>query len=263
MSGKKDPYLIYGRRPALEFFRNMQNSDQIEVIYLSQSAALSLKHEIEGMVPGRLTSSLPRKNIDRMFPGINHQGIVIRMKKGFSAQKNPSFGDWKSLFEHGEGLVVLLDRIQDPFNTGNIIRTAEALGAAGAVITGKGASPGPTVDRASAGASMHLPHFQIQNADQVIEFAKEHHYWVCSSVSEADLDLSVISEKQLHLYTTDLADLPPPEQLLLIIGNEGAGVKNLILKKTDFFITIPLSGETSSLNAGTAAGILMDRMIHR
>ena len=262
MASKNDVYTIYGRRPVQEFLQKNDTSD-IEIIYISESAASSLKQEIKESVSGSLLKIIPRKAIDKMFPDVNHQGIVIRMKRSFQTKKNLDQKNWKTLLESADGLVVLLDRIQDPFNAGNIIRTAEALGAKGVILTGKGASPGPTVDRASAGATMHLPHFQVQNADHVIEIAKECGYWIASSVSPHDIDATQLTEKMLHLFTDELSALPDADQILLIIGNEGGGIKNLIMKKTDFFISIPLSGETSSLNAGTAAGILMDRILNR
>ena len=263
MPPKNEPYIIYGRRPVQEFLRKVDGPEDVEIAYISESIAVSLRREISEIIPKNLQKAIPRKSIDKMFPNINHQGIVIRLRKSYSIKKNFDHRDWKSLIQAETGLIVLLDRIQDPFNTGNIIRTAEALGAVGVIITGRGASPGPTVDRASAGATMNIHHFQFQNADIVIDFAKSCGYWICSSAAMQDLDESMISDQQLHLLSTDLSVLPETEHILLVIGNEGGGIKDLILKKTDYFISIPLSGETSSLNAGTAAGILLDRIINR
>ena len=60
-----------------------------------------------------------------------------------------------------------------------------------------------------------------------------------------------------------MKDLPDARELVLVIGNEGEGIKPLVLNESDYILSIPLRGQTESLNAGVAAGILIDRLINR
>ncbi|KAA1039925.1 RNA methyltransferase [Macrococcus equipercicus] len=135
--------------------------------------------------------------------------------------------------------LVYLDRIQDPGNVGTIIRTADAAGLDGVVIS-KG-----TVDiyndkvlRASQGSVFHLP---------VIE-----------------ADFSEVKEDFLgKVFGTSLKDAKNykdaavPESFMIVLGNEGQGVDEEILAAADENLYVPIYGQAESLNVGVCAGILM------
>ena len=76
------------------------------------------------------------------------------------------------------GLYVMLDRIQDEQNLGSIARSAEALGARGLIVTGKGARPGSVAARVSAGATLLLPIFVQSGSQGVIKTARQMDYWL-------------------------------------------------------------------------------------
>lgn len=262
--------LICGRKPALEWIRSESTLAKIEVAYLTDSFPGKLKDKFINKLGRSRVKILDRSEIEKLSAGQHHQGIILKLIPGADAEDRP--GDWKELFAKNRGPVVLLDRIQDPHNLGSIIRSAEAFGATGVIITGNGARPGPTVDRVSAGATAHIPVFIVPGVDNVLQEAREAGMWICVSSAPEDLEEKwsrLETEKNpgkhsgVHIYTDDLEELPEVEDLVLVIGTEGEGAKPLIIKRSDFYLSIPLHGKTSSLNAGVAAAVLLDRIVNR
>ncbi len=259
-------YIVYGRRPVTEFLESLsekeKDSRSVEGVYISESFPAKLLAEVKKRIVAHKFRTFPKRKLDQMFPGINHQGIIIKLDEKEYSKVTHKAKDWKEILEAKEGLAVALDRIQDIQNLGSIMRSAEALGARILFITGKGVTPNPVSDRISAGASFHLDHFVVPGLEHLISEAKKLDYWICSAASEFDLPDDPETESRL-VYSDDFAELPPAGQILLIIGNEGEGVKPITIKRSDYIVTIPLRGKTGSLNAGVAAGILIDRLINR
>ncbi len=146
------------------------------------------------------------------------------------------------------GLVVALDGVQDPGNLGAIIRTADAMGAAG-VLLGEGcADPyAPKPLRAAMGSIYHLPIWQGALVKELPRLSAQGFTLVCG-----------------HLKGTDA--LPEPgERCALVIGSEGAGVSDEAAAMCVKY-KLPMYGFAESLNASVAAGILiyeLARMMHR
>lgn len=135
--------------------------------------------------------------------------------------------------------LIYLDRIQDPGNVGTIIRTADAAGYDGVVIS-KG-----TVDiyndkvlRASQGSVFHIP---VVEAD---------FHEIKQNFSGKVYGTSLKNGK--NYKEVDLA-----EEFILVLGNEGQGVDELILNETDDNLFVPIYGQAESLNVAVCAGILM------
>ncbi len=135
--------------------------------------------------------------------------------------------------------------MQDPGNAGTILRTAEALGVAGAVaLKGTVDVWNPKVVRAAAGALFRLPVL--------------HGTW-----PEAEAPLR---EAGLRLWASDTEGEPVgrgddvPAGIALVLGNEGAGVRDGILAAADRRVAVRLGGAAESLNVAVAAAILMDRI---
>lgn len=141
-----------------------------------------------------------------------------------------------------QGHVLLLDAIQDPGNLGTMIRTAEAAGFT-KVVLGKG-----TVDayndkvlRATQGSIFYLPIIQT-NLNEEIESLKANNYEIWAAALE---------------HSKNYQNLEVKNKVALIIGNEGAGISKEMLSLADKNVKIPIYGQTESLNAGIASGILM------
>lgn len=178
--------------------------------------------------------------LDRIAHGVAHQGVIAL------AAARPTVGLDDLLARaraRGEApLLVLLDGIQDPQNVGAIIRVAEGAGAHGVVLPARRAS-GLTaaVARASAGAIEHLPVAQVTNLARAIAGLKRENLWVAGADPAGE-----------DLYAADLA---PP--LAVVIGGEGRGLSRLVREACDRLVRIPLAGRVASLNAATAAAVVL------
>ena len=151
--------------------------------------------------------------------------------------------------EKGEPpFIIILDGVEDPYNLGAIVRTANQAGAHGVIIP-KNRAVGLTasVARTSAGALNYTPVAKVTNIARTMEDLKKQGLWfVC-----ADMDGTV-------MYDLDLTG-----PIGLVIGNEGSGVSELVKKNCDFIASIPMKGEIDSLNASVAAGILSYEIVRQ
>jgi len=135
--------------------------------------------------------------------------------------------------------LIFLDRVQDPGNVGTIIRTADAFGFDG-VLLSKGCADiySPKVVRSTMGSMFHIP--VKQNVS--IKYLKDINNKIYSSSLDTKNFLDEIS------ITTPF---------VLVIGNEGQGISDEVKNITDEFVKINMTGNAESLNASIASGILM------
>lgn len=143
-------------------------------------------------------------------------------------------GDWS-------GVLLVLDAVQDPGNVGTIIRTAAALGAVATI-----ALPG-TVD--------------LWNAKVVRSGMGAHFKHPAISSTWSDLD-AFRARTKLAMWAADAAGeqlpgTPPPRQVALVVGNEGAGLSPEARARADRIVALPLSRDVESLNVAVATGILL------
>jgi 23S rRNA (guanosine2251-2'-O)-methyltransferase len=167
----------------------------------------------------------------------DHQGLIARMPE-FPYH---SIEDLLKILP-ANAWCVLLDGIQDPFNYGAILRSAEVLGASAAFVGG-GQQCGVTaqVVRSSAGAVLHLP---LARGESVSDIAR--------ALQARGLQLCGATEKARH----SPSDVDFRQPTCLVIGNEGRGISPELLTLCDQTVAIPQSGQVGSLNAAVAAGIL-------
>jgi len=137
---------------------------------------------------------------------------------------------------------LLIDSVQDPGNVGTMIRTADAVGV-DAVIIGEGSVDiyNPKVLRSAQGSHFHLPIIR-GNLEKWIDTLKEN---------------------SIPVYGTALKGAHPMYEVdggqpfALIVGNEGQGVNQELLKKTTKNLYIPIYGKSESLNVSVATGVLL------
>jgi len=142
------------------------------------------------------------------------------------------------------GTILYLDGVQDPGNCGTLIRSAAAFGASGVVI-GEGTAKlyNSKVIRATASAFLHIPIIDLghrQGSEIVEKFAKTgFEIFITASDGESIKKISKLG------------------RALLIIGNEGAGIRQSIIEIADRKISIPISLGVESLNAAVAGSIIL------
>jgi 23S rRNA (guanosine2251-2'-O)-methyltransferase len=170
----------------------------------------------------------------------NHQGVVAMA----AAKEYGSIDDILDLAKskNEPPFMLILDGITDEGNLGSIIRSAEVLGAHG-VILGKrrSASLSSVAYKASSGAAERLPIVKVTNLSMTIKELKDKGVWITAA------DISGKSADEVNLKGSTA----------FVIGSEGEGISRLVLENCDLVASIPMKGQTGSLNAAVAAAILM------
>lgn len=140
-------------------------------------------------------------------------------------------------------LFVLLNELQDPHNVGAIIRSAVAFGAYAILLPEHNQTHiNGTVIKSSSGMNFSIPIVKIGNINATLSQLKEKGFWIYSLVGDGNTSLHTAA------FDTDT---------LLIIGNEGEGIKQKTLEHSDFKLSIPISAACESLNASNAATVVM------
>lgn len=220
---------IYGKNIIEE---SLKANDKIKKIYLYKNFKEDkLLQEIEKRnIP---INYLEKYELDRLIDG-NHQGIIASV---------PDF-EYSSIDEviKENGLLVLLDHIEDPHNFGAIIRTCEAAGVDGIIIPkDRSVDVNPTVIRVSTGAIKTIKVAMVTNLVRTINELKEKGYWIVGT----------------DMIGTDYDKIDYKGSTAIVIGNEGSGMSRLVKETCDFIASIPMNGQTNSLNASVATGIVV------
>ncbi|MFB5677144.1 TrmH family RNA methyltransferase [Paenibacillus terreus] len=146
------------------------------------------------------------------------------------------------LLHQQNGLVIVLDGVQDPGNVGTIIRSADAAGATG-VVLGHGCADlyNPKTIRSTMGSMFHLPVVEAE-LTQALAGAK--------SAGARVVSTSLQASDSCYTYNFR-------QSVWLVIGNEGQGVSDAVAAMVDDSILIPMAGQAESLNAAMAATVLL------
>ena len=187
------------------------------------------------------------EKLDRLAPGIRHQGIVaLASPIAFSSLEDVLK---RAAARNETPFLLLLDELQDPQNVGALIRSADAAGVHGVLLPKRRSCPlNMVVAKISAGAVNYVPVVQIGNIVQTLRSLKEQGFWVAGADMEGE-----------SLYFD--ADLDRP--LVLVIGAEGKGLGRLVKENCDMLVRIPMQGGVNSLNASAAGAILMYEVVRQ
>ena len=188
---------------------------------------------------------LTRPEIDRMVGNNGHQGAVAVT----SAKRYCDLDDLLAAKRGEHSLIVVLDGVEDPHNLGAILRTADAAGVDGVVIPERRAA-GVTgaVAKVSAGASEHLPIAKVTNISRTLEELKSKNLWTVG-----------LDERGTQSY--DSVDYKM--DCVIVLGAEGKGLHDLVRKRCDFVVSIPMLGNVPSLNVSVAAGVVLYEVVRQ
>jgi 23S rRNA (guanosine2251-2'-O)-methyltransferase len=233
---------VWGVNPVLEALRG--RADQVDKIFLadgqvgSKAAAEILSRARDAQVR---IEKVPRERLGSLAVGGAHQGVVAELR-AFSYAELEDILDLAR--ERSEPpLVVLLDGIQDPNNLGAIIRSAHSLGAHGVVMAKDRAVPiTGAVSKASAGAVEHCAVARVTNLSRALETLKEAGLWIAAADPEG-------TDELWHGKLTG--------PIAVVVGGEGEGIREGVLKHCDFRLRIPMRGQVASLNASVSAALLL------
>ena len=212
----------------------------IESIFVSESfSSSSAMDEIKDKLLKSEISSEYEKILavkDNVFENISQtvtpQGIMCTVKKPYYSVKN-IIGK----------KILLLENIQDPGNLGTMLRTAEAAGVSGIIMSRDCADIfSPKVVRSTMGSIFRMPFVYCENFYAAIEELKGYGITVYAAYLHGGVPYQEIT------YS---------EKAAILIGNEGNGLSREAVELADKRIYIPMAGKIESLNAAIAAAILM------
>jgi len=233
---------LYGRNPLKEALTSAREG-LIERVFLTPASeadgamvSLLQKHGIkhERVTPEEMESMSGR--------GATHQGVCAELNERRlytsledalqEAQNKPTMP-----------LFVLLDELQDPHNVGAIIRSAAAFGATGILMPEHDqVQITSTVIKTSAGAVFSLPIVRITNVNTTLRNLKDKGYWTYALTGDGDTKLK-----------TAVFDTPA----VLVIGNEGEGIRPKTVEVCDFRLAIDINKNIDSLNASNAVAVTL------
>jgi 23S rRNA (guanosine2251-2'-O)-methyltransferase len=180
-----------------------------------------------------------REQLNRMAKTATHQGVVA-----VAAQKK--YIDLDGVLSQrraSHAFILVLDGVEDPHNLGALLRTADAAGADGVVIPERRAvGVNATVVKSSAGAAEHVPVAKVTNIARTVEELKDKNMWVVGLDERGEKFYDEID------YKMDCA---------IVLGAEGHGLHDLVRKKCDFLVKIPMQGAVPSLNVSVAGAVVM------
>lgn len=170
-----------------------------------------------------------------------HQGIVALVER-------PRFGrEW---IEKKDAFILILDGLQDPGNVGTLLRTAEAAGVSGVLLTRGCADPlSPKALRASAGSAFRMPHVLDLSPDDLLSLLPRNVRIVAAVAGPGAA--SAFGD----------SSLAPP--IALALGSEGSGLTPQIERAASVRMRVPIARHVESLNVGAAGAVLMFEIARR
>jgi 23S rRNA (guanosine2251-2'-O)-methyltransferase len=182
--------------------------------------------------------------LDRRTGGVVHQGVV-------ACGEPPAPWAEEDIFRRRPSPLLIVDGVTDPRNVGAMFRTAEAAGTA-AVALARDHAPAltPALVKAAAGAVEWLPHARITNVARLIGLLREEGYWVIGLDAEAPV--SIWEPNAI-----------PGFPVALVVGAEDRGLRSLVRKSCHALVSIPMAGETASLNVSAAAAVALFEVARR
>jgi 23S rRNA (guanosine2251-2'-O)-methyltransferase len=246
----KEETLICGRHAVLEALR--AGGRRIIRIHMLRGGGGGIMREIASCARSRgiEVAVAERAELQALAGHVPHRGVVAVVSGGPAAGET-SVDDLldRARAAGDPAFIVALDELKDPQNVGAILRTAEGAGAHGVVMTAnRSASLGAGVERASAGAVEYVPVARVVNMRSALVRLKESGCWVVGA------DASATKE-----YTR--ADLTGP--VVLVLGEEGRGLRDLTRRCCDDLVRIPMRGKVESLNVSASAAVLCYELVRQ
>ena len=233
--------LLYGVQPVCEALR--QRKREFSELFLKRgknnSGRISYIRNLAKEI-GIAVNEVPGNKLTEMCPNAVHQGVVLRC----SFLPFSPISDLTLTLKSKLPLIVVLDQIEDPHNLGAVIRTCGFFDV-NAVVLSKDHSCGltPVVSKSSSGVVEWLTVISITNLTRFLNKQKSEGYWVVGLTEESNNSISKL-----------VRDKP----IILVLGNEGRGIRPLIRKQCDWLVSIAGNPEVASLNVSNAAAIALN-----
>ena len=229
MSDEND--VIYGAHPVEEALKNPTRKFVKLTCTLNGAERLKAFTQPLGITPEIVN---PKVLDRRLEPDAVHQGMILEAKP----LRQPRLDQIEK-----SGVVVMLDQVTDPHNVGAILRTCAAFQVTALVTTARhSAAASGVLFKAASGAYEHVPFVKVTNLARAMEELRLEGFRFVGLDSEADVTLAEV-------------DKTPP--LVLVLGAEGKGLRELTAKNCDVVAKLDFSGAIRSLNVSNAAAVAL------
>ena len=230
---------LYGKNVVKQL---LYDKSDIQKLYLaikdSQIEQLSLKNHLK-------IERVDKAFLDKVCKSTNHQGVAV-LKNEY---KEYTVEQIVESAKGHNGLIVMLDELNDPHNLGAILRTCDCVGADGVIIKKNNAvGLNSTVAKVSVGAIDTVKVASVTNLTKTIDYLKKQGYWVYGTGFEKAID-----------YREPDYD----HNVVVVIGNEGKGITRLVKDNCDYIVKLPMVGKISSLNASCATAVLLYEVFNK
>jgi 23S rRNA (guanosine2251-2'-O)-methyltransferase len=223
--------LIYGKQ--LFLYLLTRAPKRIRGVLLAKECDKKLFSKIAGL--GVPITKLDEKRAQALAKGGNHQGFFAEIDE----VPTVALGSLKD-----EEFIVMLCGLTDMGNIGAIVRSAYAFGCGGLIVAGVRDIKMENILRASSGAALALPIVHAPNAADALN----------------ELRLAGFRSYAADMHGADASKVDWGAKRVLILGNEGEGIPDRILKRCDERVSIRMAREFDSLNVSAAAAVLFDRI---
>lgn len=224
--------IIYGKQIVLFVLEN--HADLVEEVMFAKEVDSKLFTKFAKL--NKPIIKLDNKKAQGLAHGGNHQGFFLKISK-------PNFATLSDIKK--SKFLVVLDGLTDMGNIGAIVRSSYALGVDAIVVTGIRDLKLEQIIRTSSGTALDMPllsHFDISDLINQLKFEN-------FSIIGADMDGENIKEFKQNL-----------PKIALVVGNEGSGLNNKVIKKLDHKVSIKMSRGFDSLNVSVATAILVHQL---
>ena len=223
--------IIYGAHPVEEALKNPKRKFVKLTCTLNGAERLRALTQPLGITPEIVNPKVLDRKVE---PDAVHQGMILEAK----ALRQPQLDEIEQ-----SGVVVMLDQVTDPHNVGAILRSCAAFQVTAVVTTARhSAEASGVLFKAASGAYEHVPFVKVTNLARAMEELRDAGFRLVGLDSEAETVLGAI-------------DKTPP--LVLVLGAEGKGLRELTRKNCDVVAKLDFSGAIRSLNVSNAAAVAL------
>lgn len=232
---------IYGKNPVKEKLKTLKSG----ILFIQNSINLSNICEI---IEKAKSLNIPINYLEKEyfssnFKEKNHQGIVLEFDNNSSEDFTENdFIDVIKENKNKNEIILILDGIKDVGNFGSILRSALLFGVNYVILPKDNSCPvNDVVIKRSSGAVDYLKVVYVTNIVRIISFLKENGYWIYAA-----------DKNGINLKTVDFS-----EKTVIIMGEEGRGIRRLVKENSDHVITISTTEKIDSLNVANAASVIL------
>lgn len=234
--------MLYGINPIQAALRHQRR--QLRRLYVrAADASPRLLETVElAATAGVETREVDADELEKRAQSPQHQGLVLDCGE----LPKMSLKEWLATAPDRTSLLAL-DQIEDPQNLGGLVRSAAFLGAGALLLHRSHRAPlGAVASRASAGAMEFFPVVEVGNLANALQQLQKEDFWILGSALDEE--------------STDMSRYSPPARWVLVMGNEGRGLRRLTRERCDVLLHVKRRGEVESLNVNVAAGILLQHL---